>query len=209
MFISPRHILNRYEDITKWEFERKVDLFHAVTDGWHLEVADRAINGWRTNGFEHIHAKRLLSRADIHWIPDAGWAAIQMSINYFEVVGRYKFAMKEGKSKTKNTFTIKERFERGCVDIFPQLDLTSAPEKMYKLRNGLYHTGDIRSNVFLSRLPQTVTYNTKSEVVKIDPHRFVKHLRTHLADYCVELLQGDNSDLMQKFEEAFNNKYRI
>src|SRR5690606_901127 len=151
--------------------EDKIDLFVARVDGWHLEVADRVINGWEVEKApcivaphggpiayllydetgQVVRASRIRPVQVMNQIPDSGWAVLQIVINYFEIAGLFKFFER---SCADDTYKL---LQRGFFDVFPELiEHGEKPAKIvFSLRNGLYHKGVRGSDVFISgNLPE-------------------------------------------------------
>lgn len=210
MYVSPRHHHWDLPDkpINEWDIEIMVDYFHACVDGWHLEVADRCINGWKdANGDDCITGHYLDGRL-ANYIVDSGWAALQITLNYFEVIAFFKSG---GRIKQNE-----QLFHQGVDDVFPECRGKNPNVASYlwkSLRIGLYHgspiSGKHKGAVVLTHnldLPPIFSDRQLQQII-IDPHRFVQRLRGHLNGYCSDLLDISNSQLRHDFKEAFRAKY--
>ena len=198
MWVSPRHIRDKPPETV----DEKIEIFIAQVDGWHLEVADRCINGWQVNGQECISAIDLKGNRTKH-IPDSGWAALQMVLNYFEVIGYYKLGIIEMKWGASA-----KRFDAGVLDVFPHLENYSAnvPEQLrQELRNGLYHVG-ISGRVILRHVEPIIdiSYDKQLGTVIIDPHAFIPSLRAHFRAYATQLRNPLEVEIRTQFNRAFD-----
>lgn len=210
MYVSPRHRIWDLPNkpIAEWDTEFMVNYFYACVDGWHLEVANRCINGWKDeNGFDCISGRYLDGR-HANYIVDSGWAALQIVLNYFEVVAFFK----TGGIVKKNEYL----FRQGVDDVVPECRGKNPNVAQYlwkSLRNGLYHGDPItkkhRGAVTLIHTVDSppVVSDRRNKQIIIDPHRFVERLRLHLKGYCFELLRGSNAELIRDFRTAFCLKY--
>lgn len=206
MFISPRHLSFAVpsKPLEEWETELLVELFQARTDGWHLEVADRCINGWQNEqGEQCIHSRHLDGRPT-HHVPDSGWAVLQIVLNYFETIAFFKSG-----GMIKKSF---ELFTWGVFNVFPEHEgkRPNIAKHLYSdLRNGLYHGGINKGKTVLRHTidSKPIEAEETTGIVVIDPHRFIPRLRQHLNDYCAELLNQDNHEARHKFRTAFFAKY--
>jgi hypothetical protein len=219
--ISPRHmVVDNFLPQDQWPLDLKIDVFLARIDGWHLEVADRCINGWEdVEGKESINSllenrSLLMSGNSIlreqqqmipwHQIPHAGWAVLQIVFNYFQIVGLFKFF---NHPDAKDSFKL---ITLGVKDVFPGLQqYGEAPARViYELRNQLYHIGVKGAKIYISgQLPEPVIYDPEASQIKINPHSFVRVLRQHLNSYGMSLRNPAETELRAKFEAAFEFYY--
>mgnify|MGYP001236458204 CR=1 FL=1 len=201
MHVSPRHIASGHLD--EWSLDDKIEVFIARVDGWHLEVADRCINGWQVDGQECIDAIDLKGNRTKH-IPDSGWAVLQMVLNYFELIGFYKL---EGIGARH-----REYFIAGVLDVFPRFreQNVNVPGLLWSDVRSLYHLG-ISGRVVLKHVEPLVDiyYDEQRGLVVIDPHVFVKTLREHFEEYAERLRNPLETELRTRFEKAFNTHHKI
>jgi hypothetical protein len=206
MYISPRHLRHNMPStpIEEWDTELLVDIFHARVDGWHLEVADRCINGWKDEyGIPSINTKHLDGRPTNH-VPDSGWAVLQITLNYFETIAFFK----GGGTKAKPY----DLFVAGVFDVFPEqkgLKPNIAKYLWSDLRTGLYHGGINNAKTHLIHRDDIppIHGDERTGIVIIDPHHFVRRLRKHLNDYCLDLLDISKGRLRDDFRKAFIAKF--
>lgn len=206
MYISPRHLSFSLPDkpFEEWETEFLIELFQARTDGWHLEVADRCINGWKNEKGEESIDTRHLDGRPANYIPDSGWAVLQITLNYFETIAFFKNGAEIGKSY--------ERFTWGVFDVFPEFmgQKPNIARHLYSdLRSGLYHGGINKGKTILRHTidSKPIEADEKTGVIIVDPHRFIPKLRQHLNAYCAELMDKNNVEIRHKFRAAFFAKY--
>lgn len=209
-YISPEHYIQDGEDIgspRSWSLEYKIDIFYARTDGWHLKIADRCINGWvNEDGIQAINT--IHHEGHVHYIPDSAWAVLQIVLYYFETIGYFKYfdqLDRNGRYRNGKSFKI------GIADVFPEFkDQDTIKNILWTdLRNGLYHTGVNKSRVRLLHTTTTkpISYDTNRYIVIVDPHKLILKLREHLNEY-VELLRKPNEQILrQNFENGFNSRY--
>jgi len=206
MFISPRHIeYGGGLPLKDRPLADQIDLFAAKIDGWHLLIADRCINGWADDeGKQCIDAPHHGER--VNYIPDSGWAVLQMMMNYFEIIGGYKV----GEINDAN----RKRFQNGFLDVFSRLptpDCEEIEEIVYKhVRNGLYHIGMDSSKVVLRHQEPLISfvYNEFQKQLFVDPHQLIKDLRQHLSEYIMSLKDESQVDLRKKFSKAFRSQFK-
>ncbi|MBN1202942.1 MAG: hypothetical protein JXJ20_13920 [Anaerolineae bacterium] len=187
------------------DLDFKIDLFLARVDGWHLEIADRCINGWQVDGTECINGPHPKTGGTAHNIPDSGWAVLQIVLNYFEIIGLFKCFVKNKDSGV--------RFKRGVLDVFPAFrnhNPDIADILWQDLRNGLYHAGIKGGRVVIQHTvsSEAMTYDPSRELLIIDPHEFVRELRRHLKKYSNRLKDPDETGLRTKFEAAYYIYYK-
>lgn len=200
------HPILRPLPIEPWPIEFKIEIFEARIDGWHLEIADRCINGWKLDGRDCIngqHFNQILNQEPAHYIVDSGWAVLQMVLNYFETVGWFKYGCENQSYKN---------FENGFFDVFPELK--GHRPNLFKLiwgqlRNGLYHAGVGSDRIFLwsSNESLALDYDTKTERLRVDPHKFVPKLRHHLRNYVEQLRDPNEVELRETFLRGWERKY--
>lgn len=205
MFISPRHhTFDLSNPLDTWEIEDKIDYFYAAIGEWHLEIANRCINGWKNrDGTDCI---RTFDRQNnpANYIPDSGWAVLQIVLNYFEIIAFFKSDLKKD--------TPRLRFMWGVFDVFPEHvgKVPNVAAHLYEdLRTGLYHGTTNRGKTFLIHTKDSpdLIGDPSSGWLIIDPHRFVDRLQNHLIAYCAELRDGSNAVLRGRFLKAFRKKY--
>ncbi|HML21758.1 MAG TPA: hypothetical protein PKD09_08930 [Aggregatilinea sp.] len=201
--ISPYHVVFKdFPTPESWPLDFKIDVFLARVDGWHLQIADRCINGWQDNeGRQCITAPH--HSFITHQIPDAGWAVLQIVMNYFEIIGLFKFFRH---SEADDTF---ELFKQGVIDVFPEHESNKQTVKLlFALRNGLYHQGVRGNNLYISgNEPKPLDYDSEEGQLKINPHLFVRRLREHFAEYAQSLRDPTQTELRGKFKAAFYDYY--
>lgn len=203
--LSPRHfVVPPGVPQAEWSVDKKIDIFLDRVDGWHLEVADRMINGW------HDAAGKPCIRAPyrgqvVPHIPDAEWAVLQIVINYFEIIGFFKY-FDEIDSGDHRAY-----FRKGVFDVFPEFDnMQEVFEILWSdVRGRLYHGGIRRGRVLLRQAdpPTALQYDPRNGKIAVNPHQFVRHLRAHLAGYGEDLRDEDEQDLRDTFEAAYNAYY--
>lgn len=202
-WVSPQHITNAPVD--KWPLELKIEVFAASIDGWHLQVADRCINGWQVNGQECINSIIDYQNEPANYVPHSGWAVLQIVLGYFETIAFFQCGGVIGIDKHY------ELFKRGVDSVFPEfIEFTpSLANMLYSdLRGGLYHSGVASGNVILSGVNSAaVAYDPNDRLWKINPHSFVPKLRVHLRLYVETLLNDTNHEERKKFRNAFIVKY--
>ncbi|MBN8593361.1 MAG: hypothetical protein J0M33_16510 [Anaerolineae bacterium] len=207
MYISPRHTNEQFPNPPN--LEEKVDLFYARIDGWHLEIADRCINGWDENGTPCVTAQH--KNEIVHYIPDSGWAVMQIALNYFEIVTVFK----QGLTRTKREeMGARKRFVEGVKDVFPNECeyYPIIPDLLWKqFRTSMYHTWTKNSRIGLGHVDNVtcLAYDPKMRYLVVDPHNFVKALRQHLLAYVSLLHNHSQTELRSKFLIAYNATYNI
>jgi len=220
--ISPRHAIFEPIPSSDLSLEDKIDLFVARVDGWHLEVADRVINGWEVEKApcivaphggpitylmydetgQVVRGSRVLPVQLKNHIPDSGWAVLQIVINYFEIIGLFKFLVK-GDSN---------RFIHGVFDVFPEFrdhEPNIAKILLKDLRGGLYHAGMRSGRIFLvhTRDFQPIYFDHERNQLKIDPHDLVRKLRAHLHEYEQLLKDPGQTVFRDNFQKAYDRRY--
>jgi len=181
--------------------EYKAMIFCDRIDGWHLEPADRMVNGWlNTDGTQAISASDKYGQPT-NIIPDAAWAGLQCALSYFEIVGWFKFKANE-----------KKRFVTGFKDVFTnyftsERETEDVSEQVRELRNGLFHRG-IRSSTPIAHFePLRPIHLEQDGSIVVDPHVFIPHLRAHLRDFTGRLLDPSQVDLRDLFSSAYDEYY--
>ncbi|MCD4687252.1 MAG: hypothetical protein K8S97_15090 [Anaerolineae bacterium] len=221
--ISPKHKVHPgFPATTKWSLERKIDVFLARVDGWHLEIADRCVSGWKDQDGNHCIStpkQKMIyvgypdrgwveepnvpdPEAIQHEIPDAAWAALQIVLNYFEIVGLFKCFKKSEADDRKLCF------DKGVFDVFPQFEgyePNIANILWGDLRGGLYHGGIKSGRIVIRHVEPLIAmiWNDETKQLIIDPHVFVRRLRQHLTDYGRKLRDPTQKELRAKFEAAY------
>lgn len=206
--ISPRHVVPpSHTPMREWTTDYKIEIFLARIDGWHLEVADRCINGWKNpDGAECINA--VHRGMVMNHVPDAGWAVLQIVLNYFEVIGRFKVSPNPKKERDFHLFT------KGFEDVFPEFKGhdPSIPKLLWgELRGGLYHSGVKSGRIFLGHTAnsEALHFDRTRNLLVIDPHRFVVRLRAHLEQFGQMLKDPSQSAARTTFETAFDKYYNV
>jgi hypothetical protein len=204
MYISPRHTRDQFPN--PLTLEEKIEVFHARIDGWQLEVADRCINGWSENGRQCISATDQDGKP-APYIPDSGWAVMQITLSYFETIAIFKYCLLMDKTSSS------VRFKKGVEDVFPvechaHKDF---PNWLFnEFRTSMYHAWLKNSPISIKHTDDTTVFHfrgTQPETVVIDPHNFVKALRRHLENYISELRDPVNVDLRGTFVTAYDATY--
>lgn len=149
-----------------------------------------------------LHASK-----SVNYIPDSGYAVLQIMLNYFETIQFYKTA--DNKTNAKNRFT------EGVNDVFPEAKgwkiSPSLADVLYNdLRSGLYHAiakNPTGSQIRLLHVDDTTVFTyVGAKQWSIDPHNMIRRLRQHLKEFISELKNPKNVALRDRFEKAFNTK---
>ena len=85
-WVSPRKAVDVSFDYSQWSLEDKIEVFYDRIDGWHLEIADRCVNGWVNYKGGHAITEQVEeydSKPITHSIPHSAFAALQIAIKYF------------------------------------------------------------------------------------------------------------------------------
>lgn len=167
---------------------QKVDLFYERIAGWQLRIADQMVNA--SNGREPI--------------PHAAFAALQVCLSYFEMVGKYEAGYsRRGASK--------KHFDLGLKSVFPYLRriptnrFKRVAELLYDAaRCGLYHAAQTGPGVLLRRQRSVLRFNSKRGLIFVDPHHLPVVLLQHLDTYRSRLAKGHNKKLRRRFEARFD-----
>jgi hypothetical protein len=185
--ISPKHYADDFPNGLR--LDDKIGVFIERVEGWHLGVA---------NAMVETQAR------------DRGFALLMIVVSYFEMIAKYRDGyVEETKGKRKGEGKSAHYFKEGLKYVFPHLalpDTYEAAEAIYEnVRNGLYHTGVTRSNVFISNdIASVVDYDTKTGTITINPDALVKALQAHFADFSAELKNPANTGLRANFEARFD-----
>lgn len=208
MYISPYHNVPAPQNFGLVD---QIEIFAARIDGWHLEVADRCINGWKNpDGIDCIQTTDLQGR-NANYIPDSGWAVLQIVLNYFEVVGEFKQSLSNTQSKNMRS---REKFSWGYYDVFPEHkgETPDIAQILWEqLRTSLYHTSVKDNRIVLSHKDDivTISYDSSNDIVIIDPHNFIKRLRSHFNDYINQLKDTAQTQMRDDFAKAYKRRYSI
>jgi hypothetical protein len=183
--ITPFHARSDFPDVLT--VEHKIQIFYERVTGWQLDIADKVINGIKDNNGKVVAE-----------IKDAGFAALNIVLNYFEMISKYK----NGYVHDEKTST--DCFIEGFKMVFPEFDdLPWLPAKVYtNARCGLYHHGMTEEGIILKGgdLPPITPLNGKQLI--INPHTLVLKLKDHFEKYITEL--RNDKDFQSKFEKRFN-----
>lgn len=201
MFVSARHI--KSDAPSQWPLEEKIDIFASRILDWHLNVADRCINGWEIDGKQCISTVIDYLGLPANNIPHSGWAVLQIVLSYFETISYFK----NGKEVTMS-FSWGVRDVLGEVVARPDV-LEDLTENLWQLRNGLYHSG-LDGQMVLKELDDgaMLSFNDETRVWFLNPHTFVKHLQSHFMDYLASLKSGTDQQLVENFKSAFDSKHK-
>lgn len=168
--------------------EDKIKIFYERVTGWQLNIADLVINGIKDRNGKVIAE-----------IKDAGFAALDIVLSYFEMVAKYK-AGYCGIGQTSDFF------EKGFNMVFPEFekDFPWLPAKMYKnARCGLYHHGMTEEGIILMGGDYPPITPLKDKKLIVNPHTLVRRLRKHFETY-IEQLKNDQN-FRSNFEKRFDN----
>ncbi len=188
-WIAPHHRASEQGvDADQWPLDFMIEVFYDRIDGWHLGVAQQALT----------------------CIPDAGWAALQIAISYFEVAGFFTCNCVKGSPKT--------RFREGLYNVFPELkkETSDISEMLWdNVRNRLYHTGIRLAG---TKRKQAIRINAwegpafyqdnQLGVFVIDPHKVIPRMREHLQRYVETLQDSTNIQQREDFVAAFKVFYK-
>jgi hypothetical protein len=205
MYISPVHTMPPLkQDIADWSVEQMIEVFQAQIDGWHLGIADRIINEvWKIGDDYCINA--INNDGDlVHYVVDSGWAVLQITLSYFEIIAFYKNFAKMKKASAR------AKFDWGFKDVFPELAQQTRVMNIVRneLRNALYHTGLEPGYVYITHDsdPNPIVLHNAIGRVRVDPHSFVQHLRSHFKVYIDQLKDVSMTDLRNEFQAVFKSK---
>jgi hypothetical protein len=166
-----------------------VELFYERILGWQLRIADTLVNG--SNGHEPI--------------PHSPFAALQVCLSYFEMIGKYEGGFTHDASSEKY-------FRLGLKSVFPYMRRLPADrferlaKRLYKAaRCGLYHAAQTGPGILLRRQRSVLRFSSKRGSITLDPHRLPILLQDHLLGYRRRLERGRNRRLCQNFEARFDH----
>jgi len=198
LYISPNHVVLGPQS---FDLDDLIEIFLARIDGWHLEVADRCINGWAIDGKQAITTVHL-DGTPANYIPDSGFAVLQVVFNYFETIAAFKAGVRPKRGQSGDFF------KEGVRDVFPELDGTDAASILWKLRGGLYHIGASGDMVILRHTLDTkpIGFNS-SGVLVIDPQKLIPALRQHFQCYAESLRDSNQVKVRKNFQKAFKKIY--
>ena len=165
------------------DFPEKLTIYHKITifyervTGWQLDIADKIANDG---------------------IKDAGFAVLNVLLNYFEMIAKYK----EGYCGIRKS---PEYFSKGFKMVFPELCRNHPwlSNKIYSnARCGLYHHGMTEGGIILmgGKLPPITPLKNKNLI--ITPHALVLELKEHFETYIKQLL--DDQGFRTNFEKRFD-----
>jgi hypothetical protein len=161
-----------------WTFEKKVHVFQNRVVGWQLKFAgDMALNN----------------------VPDRGFAQLMIVLSYFEMIARYHDGNLDDDKPGK-------WFMRGVRIVFKQFSADrehSLKEFYWRVRNGMYHMGMVRSNVVLSGEVHAAWVYHK-DLIFINPDELVSVLIAHVVSYTAQIQKPDETELRDNFVRRFN-----
>ena len=100
----------------KLAVNHKIQIFYERVTGWQIDIADIVANGIRDEKGEVLK----------DGIKDSGFAVLNILLNYFEMIAKYKNGYVGGETST-------DCFIDGFKMVFPEFDkLTWLPEKVYR-----------------------------------------------------------------------------
>jgi hypothetical protein len=191
-YISPSYTPADFH--TPLTFDDKIKIFKDRTFGWQLDIADQCINGKRVWGIPVREP-----------IPHSGFAVLDIVLSYFEMISKFN----EGYCRTDKS---KIHFKNGVHLVFP--NLRSRPTRLVDdalnalyggARCGLYHDSITDPRIVLTgQLTVPLYFEPRISKLIINPHLLVPALKSHLKNYCNQLLDNRNIRLRQNFERRFD-----
>jgi hypothetical protein len=161
-----------------WNFEKKVHVFQNRVLGWQLKLAgDMKLNN----------------------VPDRGYAQLMICLSYFEMIARYR----EGNVTDKDAG---KWFVKGIRYVFDKQEPGYEGQlvEFYKrVRNGLYHIGMTRHNVWLTG-GLGAAWKYQGGVIWIDPDELVASLCIDLVKYSARIQEVGEVQLRTNFIQRFN-----
>lgn len=184
--------------------EDMLDLFECRVDVWQLGPAVQIL--------KKIEEQPLLSPSV--WAHTA-YALLAVIVPYFEMIGK----ILNPKSKARGSAG--PDFNYGFCDVYPAFDIANGvrtdkalPDVVGfrdRLRNGLYHLGYTKGNLFIHNEPQEIPGDffvdkSKPEHVSwVNPHQMTRTIMAHFPILMGRLRDLSEHDLRDKFEVFFKD----
>lgn len=193
--ITPYHKRSDFPDVL--QVDHKIQIFYERVTGWQLNIADMVINGIK---YEYENSDVIVE------IKDAGFAALNIVLSYFEMIAKYKVGyigvMRKGKLVDDDSHFY---FKQGMDMVFPEFGkgFPWLPAKIYRnARCGLYHHGMTEEGIILAGGGRPPITPLDGKKVIVNPHTLVLKLKNHFEKYIIEL--RNDKDFQSNFEKRFN-----
>lgn len=196
MWITWNHLESDFG--AQLSFEDKVEIFYEQTVGWQLHIADLVANGGKTYDDPARGTEGYL----VPPIRHSGFAVLHICLSYIEIIG--SLCSREPLPSMK-AFIAGARSIPGLIDL-SQVSKRALARLYRRARCGLYHEGRTRRGVGLGQPPDgnAMQYVKADDLFGISPERLPVVLKEHLREYRESLLDRNNSDLRDRFEQRFD-----
>lgn len=186
--ISYKHTNRSFKNYPKLSLDEKIELFEAIVEGWHLNIAECMIKINEDKGSKYNEVMRHCS-----------FAVLSVILNYFEMIAKYKYYPDNYKEIKKKVL-----FRTGLEDVYPNLKGTNCAEILYKdVRNALYHSGVANVPIRRDKSMPGIIYDKKIKNIVIDPHSLVRDIKRHFKKYITELKKLSEKNILAKNFETF------
>jgi hypothetical protein len=168
----------------------KITIFEDRVLGWQLDIAEevrKRIENTRNHGRPIRHA---------------GFALISILFSYFEMIAQYQQGEEsEGSSQ--------QFFKLGIDSVFPGRFSEEQKRLIYKrIRCGMYHSGLTKKGALISGdYPEPI--QIENDLVKVNPHRLSRKLKTHFLDYIERLRKRESMTALAHFEQMFDKAKKV
>jgi len=167
----------------------KVRLYDERVRGFQLDIAEQMLGIDPTTGNTRI--------------PWAGFASLAVVFSYFEAYEQHHSGVSTEKGGSCNAF------QRGVLDVFPQLDATSVQLRALwkRLRCALYHRGNPTGGIVIGPSYESpLEYSLTDDTWYVNPEKLISALQEDHKRYVTTL--GGTSPALTKFERIFDESWR-
>ncbi len=181
-----------------YSIDDMLDLFECRVDVWQLGPAVQIL-------------RQIETRAKPSAWEHAAYALLAIVFSYFEMIGKCL----NPKSQPRGTASVD--FNYGFCDVYPAFGVAESDRRdavlldvrefRDRVRNGLYHLGYTKGNLFIHNSPALaaneffVDRRSSEPVYLVNPHQVTRTIVAHFADLMRRV--RDSDDLRRRFRRFF------
>ncbi|MCK5043575.1 hypothetical protein KAR52_01055 [Candidatus Pacearchaeota archaeon] len=126
---------------------------------------------------------------------EAGFVVLMIATSYLESNQKYRDGLIDGSN---------ERIRKALQRIFDNLPRKDIDKFVNKVRNGLFHDGITKKNLFITA-SQPEIFKSEGESMIINPHLFFDKIQEDFEMYISDLKNTSNTSLRTNFESFWNS----